>query len=490
MGCLSWGGAGRLLSAEPTPPTARERTSEIPYELGSDKHLFVEEFLVAEKKNVTLTVNPPQPRELVVIADRPWERNGITSYCNVFWDEIHKEYRLYYVPIHLQSNPIFRLALATSKDGVHWEKPNLGAVAWQGATANNIVIDGQREGTVMIDPNGSAERRYVFLSSEGALKTRLFTSPDGVHWTMHPRKVSDHHSDSQISTFWDNQLRKYVHYPRVGHRGRATGRVVTSTMDEVWPSDIPTVLSADDQDPAGVDLYTNAAQKYALAKDVYLAFPTPYYHYNESGRAYLNELALKLGGKANDGVIDTQLATSRDGISWTRYRVPYVPLYQHEGLHLKIAMIFPGMIHYPDRIDQYFGGYTFTHGDTNARERLKGRELGGIFRVVQRVDGFTSMDFPYGGGFLMTEPFNFRGKELLLNVNTSAAGEGRVAILDQSGRELEGFGLHDCRIVNGDYLKKVVEWGKGNDVSSLTQKAIRLRFEMRGAKLFGFQFTG
>jgi hypothetical protein len=44
--------------------------------------------------------------------------------------------------------------------------------------------------------------------------------------------------------------------------------------------------------------------------------------------------------------------------------------------------------------------------------------------------------------------------------------------------------------VNGDYLKKVVEWGKGNDVSSLTQKAIRLRFEMRGAKLFGFQFTG
>lgn len=459
------------------------------HRLDSDKHLFLDGFLIAEKTNVALAVNPPQRRELVIVADKLWERNGITSYCNVFYDENTKEYRLYYVPIHLPSNPIFRLALATSKDGVHWEKPSLGAVEWQGSKENNIVIDGQREGTVMIDPNGAAEKRYVFLSSEPTLRTRLFTSPDGIHWTMHPTKISDYHSDSQISTFWDDQLRKYVHYPRVGHRGRATGRVVTSAMDEVWQDEIPVALSADDMDPPGVDLYTNSAQKYALAKNVYLAFPTPYYHYNEPDRAYLNEPALKLGGKSNDGTIDTQLATSRDGIRWTRYRVPYVPLYQHEELHLKIAMIFPGMLYYPDRIDQYFGGYAFTHGDTNARERLKGRELGGIFRVSQRIDGFISMDFAYGGGVIVTQPFTFAGNRLELNVNTSAAGEGRVAILDESGKEVDGFGLADCRIVNGDYLSEVVEWKKGSDVSPLAGKVVRLRFEMRGAKLYAFQFV-
>jgi hypothetical protein len=167
-----------------------------------------------------------------------------------------------------------------------------------------------------------------------------------------------------------------------------------------------------------------------------------------------------------------------------------VPLCQHEELSLKIAMVFPGMIYYPDRIDQYFGGYSFTHGDTNARQRLKGRELGGIFRVSQRLDGFTSLDFAYSGGSLLTHPFTFAGGQLQLNINTSAAGEGRVAILDQEGKAIEGLGLEDCRVVNGDFLNKIVEWRKGTNVAPLAGKTVRLRLELRGAKLFAFQFTG
>ena len=95
---------------------------------------------------------------------------------------------------------------------------------------------------------------------------------------------------------------------------------------------------------------------------------------------------MAIGGKTNDGTIDTQLATSRDGKKWTRYRTPYVPLYKHEELDLKIAMVFPGLLYHDTHIVHYFGGYAFTHGDTQARRRLKGRELGGIFRLVQRIE--------------------------------------------------------------------------------------------------------
>ncbi|MBI3921584.1 MAG: hypothetical protein HY318_09225 [Armatimonadetes bacterium] len=482
LAVLCCGGGQDVAHAQATESPAA------PYALGGNEHLFLDEFLISDMTNVFLTVNPPQRKELVLIADKPWERNGITSYCNVFFDETHKEYRLYYVPIHLDSSPAFRLALATSKDGLHWEKPNLGVVEWQGTKETNIVIEGQREGTVMIDPNGSLDQRYVFLSSEGQLKTRLFTSPDGIHWTMLEKKISDLHSDSQISTFWDDQLRKYVHYPRVGHRGRATGRVETSTMDEIWPAEIPVVLSADDDDPPGMDLYTNSCQKYALAKNVYLAFPTPYYHYSESLRAYLNEPALQQGGNTNDGVIDTQLAVSRDGKTWKRYRAPYVPLYKHEDLDLKIAMVFPGMVYHDAHIDQYFGGYAFTHGDRQARRRLEGRALGGIFRLEQRIDGFVSADFAYAGGGLTTAPFTFEGNCLMLNLNTSAAGEGRVALLDAEGKPLAGYTIEECDFINGDYLSKPVSWRGKADVSSLAGKPARLRFEMRGAKLYAFQF--
>ncbi len=482
------GGVSAAALSANAPPAVGKSGGSRPFDLGMNRHLFIDELLIAGKENVTLRVNPPQRKELVLIADKPWERGGITSYCNVFWDPIAREFRLYYVPVELDSDPIFRLAMATSSDGIRWTKPSLGAVAWKGSKANNIVIDGQREGTVMVDPNGSPDKRYVFLSSEPRLRTRLFTSPDGVHWTMQQAVISKHHSDSQISTFWDDQLGKYVHYPRVGHRGRATGRVVTSRMDEVWPEQIPVVLSGDEHDPPDVDLYTNAAQKYALARSVYLAFPTPYYHYNPPARAYLNQPTLRAGGKTNDGTIDTQLAVSRDGKAWTRYRVPYVPLYRHEDLDLKVVMVSPGLCCRQTHIDQYFGGYAFTHGDTQARRRLEGRALGGIFRLEQRIDGFVSADFDYGGGRLDVGPLVFAGDRLTLNLNTSAAGEARVGLLDEGGKDIPGFCVNDCHIINGDYLAKRVTWKGKGDLSARAGRPVRLRFEMRGTKLYAMQF--
>ena len=128
----------------------------------------------------------------------------------------------------------------------------------------------------------------------------------------------------------------------------------------------------------------------------YLAFPTPYYHYDFSERAYLNQPALDNGGKSNDGIIETQLAVSRDGKNWKRYRAPYLPLTSADGLDLKIVMALCGLIYHKQTIDQYFAGYTFTHGDTQARRQKQGRELGGIWRAEQRRDGFTSLDFAYG----------------------------------------------------------------------------------------------
>ena len=479
--------SGMVAGAELTGAEANPSSSS-PFALGADKHLFLDEFLITTKKGVSIRVNPPQRKELVIIPDKPWERGGITSYCNVFADPIAKELRLYYVPVDLDSNPIFRLAMATSKDGVHWDKPELGAVAWRGSKANNIVIDGQREGTVMIDPNGTPDKRYVFLSSEPTLRTRLFISPDGIGWKMHPAVISKIHSDSQISTFWDEQLGKYVHYPRVGHRGRAVGRVVTSRMDEPWPERIPVMMSGDDRDPRDVDLYTNSAQKYGLVRNAYLAFPTPYYHYNPSFRAYLNQPTLRSGGKTNDGTIDTQLAVSRDGVRWIRHRTPYVPLYHHEELPLQVCMVFPGMVYRDTHIDQYFGGYAFTHGDTQARRRLKGRQLGGIFRLEQRIDGFVSADFDYAGGTLTVGPVVFAGDALTLNLNTSAAGEARVALLDERGKPLPGFAAAECAFINGDHLAKPVTWKGKSDVSALAGRPVRLRFEARGTKLYAFQF--
>jgi hypothetical protein len=340
-----------------------------------------------------------------------------------------------------------------------------------------------------------------------------FSSPDGIHFTQSKNPVTSYWSDSQMPTFWDSARKKYVSYPRAFYEGggkwrlspeltfsrnivpptdpdlqRAVARIETDSADEPWKGPLQVVMARDDHDPPGVDLYTNSAEKYALAPNVYVAFPTPYYHYNEAGRAYLNQPTLNAGGKGNDGTIDTQLATSRDGITWTRHRTSYVPMCNHDGVDLKICMVFPGLLYHADRIDHFFAGYSHTHGDTQARHRLEGRQLGGVIRLTQRIDGFTSMDFGYEGGRLTTRPITFKGKRLVLNVHTAAAGEGRVAILDAGGKEIAGFTAKDCRIINGDDLSKTVEWASGSDVSRLRGQPVRLRFEMRAAKLFSFRF--
>ena len=460
-----------------------------PYALGGDTFLLLDGTTLDSVTGAELTVNPPRFDALVMIADRPWEKGGITSYGNVFHDPIAREYRFYYVPVAWDVEPGFCLCLATSRDGVHWEKPSLGAVEWKGSKDNNIVIWAQREGTVIIDPNAAPQHRYAFISSHPELKTRLFTSPDGIHFTMHDEPVASIHSDSQISSFWDKDTGAYFHYPRVGYKGRAAGVVITNAMNEHWPENIPVVLSRDDRDPPGMDLYTNACQKYGRARNAYVGFPTPYYHWNEEWRSYLNAPTLAMGGKTNDGTIDTQLATSRDGKAWIRHRTPYIRMGNYGGLEVKVAMMIPGIIHEGDRLYQYFMGYTFTHGDLKVRHGDGGRELGGVFRVEQRVDGFISLDFGYEGGAVVTGPFTFEGDRLSLNINTSAAGEARVAVLGGDGGELAGYGLDDARFINGNYTGKTVEWRDGaTDVSALAGTPIRLRFECRGTRLYSFTF--
>ncbi len=152
-------------------------------------------------------------------------------------------------------------------------------------------------------------------------------------------------------------------------------------------------------------------------------------------------------------------------------------------------MMIPGILYEEDCLYQYFMGYTFTHGDTQVRYGDGGRDLGGVFRVEQRIDGFISLDFDYKGGTVVTEPFTFSGKRLLLNLNTSASGEAQVAILDERGNEIPGYSLADARLINGNYLQKIVEWQGGNsDVSALAGKPVCLRFKCRGTKLYSFVF--
>jgi len=105
-----------------------------------------------------------------------------------------------------------------------------------------------------------------------------------------------------------------------------------------------------------------------------------------------------------------------------------------------------------------------------------------------RIDGFVSLQAPLVGGELITKPLSFAGKRLLVNVSTSAAGAVRVELQSPDGQPLPGFALADCHEVYGDDLERAVAWKGSPDLGPCQGKPVRLRFEVKDADLYSFQF--
>jgi len=144
-----------------------------------------------------------------------------------------------------------------------------------------------------------------------------------------------------------------------------------------------------------------------------------------------------------------------------------------------------GMVRRGDEIWKYYLGDTKYHsaygGDATRRA---------VYRAVQRLDGFVSADTPYTGGEFTTKLFTFEGNRLVLNIDTAAAGYAQAGVLDEQGKEVPGYAVDDCVYINTDSTHAEVEWlHKGKDVSALQGRPVRLRFRMRGAKLYSMQFV-
>lgn len=499
-----------------------------PLQVGDRRQVFVDHTFLADATNVTLIVHPPRKSgEMTVQPDRPWESGGIGPYSSVLHDGTM--YRMWYHAMDSfqwdTGHTNGCICYATSTDGIRWEKPDLGLVEYQGSRRNNIVfghgahgvILGQDGGMVFLDPTAPATERFRLVCRFGpeGEGLRVYSSGDGIHWKLtHPSVITyrsedkRHHLDSQNVIFWDDARKKYVAYVRYNRPERSTGRARTIARAESdhlggFPQvqDMQVVFQPDDLDlkedgvPA-VDFYMSAAIKYPWAEDAYFMFPTAYYHY--SGR--LPEFAKQV--PINAGPLDSQFAASRDGITWERFdRQPFVPLGMKGEFDWGCARVFWGLV--PDTTGRemylYYRGGDWLHGwdrNENNKRILMAAGLGAtqnvacISRLIARRDGFTSVRGAYPGGEFTTPPLVFTGNQLLLNVDTSATGQVRVGLLDEDGRPLAGFAPKECDLIHtANEINRRVSWRGRSDLSELAGRPVRIRFLLRNADLYAFQFA-
>ncbi|MFH1922054.1 MAG: hypothetical protein ABIP48_19485 [Planctomycetota bacterium] len=485
-----------------------------PWQIGNAKQLFIDHRFIESSENVQLVVNPPVKRPGAILkSDKPWDAFRLIFFSVA---EDGGVYKMWYQAYDNDQwgGGRSRMCYATSKDGLDWEKPNLGLVEYQGSKENNILLEDKKLAFVFVDLHGKPDQRYkmVYRGPQGTLAG---TSADGLHWNLPPEHVSHLPPawDTQKQAWWDDRVNKYVVYlrvpvegtnalhfpfvspiesdppvvaPKLYRPGRALGRVEMDDITKPWPDDqVQTVMTADELDPPDSDIYHHNVYPYPYAADAYFMFPFTYQHFRPSENR-----------PPNDGVNDAQFAASRDGLHWIRYdRKPYIARGLPGEPDCGIVAATPFCIRKGSYLYQYYSGWPWTHGGfrmlSNEERQDKsswGRQHYGV--VVQRLDGFVSADAPYTGGWLVTPPIVFNGDHLELNINVAAMGAAQVEIQDEQGRPVPGFALDDCDRILFNDVAYTVKWKGESDLSALAGRPVRLKIVMRSAKLYAFQFQG
>ena len=464
--------------------------------IGNRKHVFIDQALLDRADNIIFTVNKPEKLEVTDFhATGSWEpstRLGpmIPDICSV-WDDGDR-LRMMYGNNGQFSGKYTAISLSESADGVHWEKPNLGLINWEGSTQNNIVLRNALQGTVIRDENPSCplEDRYKLAAWTMNRGLHIFTSPDSIHWGRNETLMFPFDPDGSAEIFWDNQIERYVCSSRAlwgDDYLRYIVRSETAELYKPWPF-IPSpeprwheyenfgmVRPCEGELPlmeTWGEVYRFKGHKYPWAPDAYLAFPWRY-------------------DRARNIRLGSYLQVSRNGTDWTRYEPPYYFSggWELNGRLVKEGMIEQGMVLRGDKIWQ-FGTTRFTeHGGI----MLGGAEHdGGYFdkfiKLTQRLDGFVSIDAMDGAkGIIQTKPLIFEGQELY--INAKAKGFLRAELRDGGGNPIDGYNLGDCIAFTGDKTHTPIRWRESGNAARLQGGPIRILFELLDAKLFSFQFS-
>jgi hypothetical protein len=454
-------------------PAAPPATRPAPVDVGSRVEMFVDAHLIASRHDAELRLAQPIKREVVLQLDRPWE-GPVSAYFSVFQDE--GKIRLYY-----RGGEEYT-CYAESADGIHFVRPNLGLVEFNGSTANNILFKGPQSASFApfrdANPAARADEKYkalsyrVFDATHGGMLASA--SPDGIHWHALSEKsvVPLGEYDSLNCVSWDPIDRVYRVFDRywTGHGFKGVRAIESRTSADFLHWSGPTPNRYADGEPTE-HFYTSATLRCpGGAGQTWLAFP----------KRFVPERK-KIPTHPEPGVSDAVFMSSRDGVHWDRtFREAWVrPGPDQRNWTERSNMPAWGIIETPGEATT-FSMYISEHyrWPTNRLRRLEVRKF-----------GFASVHAGAGGGEVITRPLTFAGDTLVLNYATSAAGSVVVELLDASGKPIPGFTAADQQPLYGDELDRPIAW-KGGSLAPLAGRPVRLRLILTDADVYAIQFRG
>lgn len=469
-------------------------------------YLIVDPRLQGEQRGVTLTLHPFKRYEAnpVLFPEHPWE--GKSEDCqglvetggNVLYDADEKVYRMWYDAFTKAAARGF-VCYATSKDGIHWEKPKLGIHEYEGSKENNIVTFGNTAGVTHVyrnpDTSDPAKRWAMWgkqhrPSDDGVpanYAVYRHYSPDGIHWTReqkepnlpyhHPAIVLGGLMGDAGSTFWLPQLGKHV--------------AIHQTVRHPNPRPAPSDPQRDGQrifvrwdSPDG---HTWSEPAVAFDSDEEDLKADPYHQFYNATITPFGDVFIGLLAEYHPepGTMDLGFAISTDTVTWVRpfHGNPVLPQGSEGAWDSQMVSFCTQLLEKDGEWWLYYSGESFHHHETDYS-----KWYAAIGLATLPIGRMVSADVGPKGGVVETPPINVPDGILYVNCDATG-GELRVEVLDTEGKVLPLHAVSDCLPVTGDQTAASISWNAGPIASTFSAgTTVRLRFHLTNAKLYGFAF--
>lgn len=491
--------------------------------------LFLDNELLEATPGVSRRLHPAKKHLLnpVIRCDRWCDGTYIEPYTTLY-DEEEKLFKMWARAGadakggYVGGNAAFMLYY-TSTDGVRWEKPDLGVVDVGGRRDHNIVFTSDLAGSARtkltygpdkfvvpstaMEPQGKkaffwgvnrhpsprdASEKYVAVAivQDHRRGAHIVTSPDGLHWScaaspfwQTPHDIASNGDDCLMHLVFDEAKWKWVLYRRIipefsermiandGDRNRPPvdrynrSYALAESDDLVEWKNHRFILAMDADDPADTELYQFACHRFS---DTWVGYMSIYY-------------------LRRPQPIDIHLATSRDGIHFTRVCrgtpfIPYGPLGYYD--YMAMACSQPQPIVVNDTIFIYYAALNFPHDAIPSDDPAL--QTGGVALATLKRDRFTSLETGIadaGPCRVITKPFVVQHPLLYLNAATWAKGAIRVEVLTRDWQPIPGFTERDALEIRGDALDHPVRWSNRTDLRELIGQSVRLKFHMTRARI-------
>ncbi|MEO6909163.1 MAG: hypothetical protein ABI210_14860 [Abditibacteriaceae bacterium] len=469
-----------------------------------DLFLMADDTLIEEADNAQFHLCPlekePKP---IMLPTETWEGgDGKSTFAvhqdpidgSVVYDAQNEQYVMWYRTHNRLITPSSGsvVCMATSKDGLNWEKPALRQVFWNGSYENNMLrVDVepiQRQHLSGVLPN--------YLEGQSGLVATVYStfdddiypygitqlySEDGVIWEPHFPPTIPLDRDANC-LMWDSRRKCYLCTTRSEQQQRVIHRLQISqglhhltnkrhvalakSRDLLHWTPMITILEADDRDPENAQMY--------------YMYIIPY------GRHYLGFVQMfYMADGMTFGPLDMHLAISDDGETWRRAgdkwgeRTPFIPRGEAgtwDCSHISQHSTPPFPIGAQgERLRFWYGGKDTEHWQAGNTAVGTG---------TLRRDGFACWEAGAEGGTITTRPLQMKwATRPSINVNATN-GEVRVEILQENGEPLEGCSAAQCTPITGDHIRAVLHWPGQRDSFVRHAGKVRVRFHLKNAKIY------